>query len=55
MSARAAWLRFKLLLAAAILTVLDIGPVPLFGILMIWIIAFRPRWFKTLLDRVYET
>lgn len=55
MSARAAWLRFKLLIVVAILTVLEIGPIPLFGLLLIWIIAFRPRWFKTLLDRVYET
>lgn len=54
MSAHAVWLRFKLLIVVAILTVLEIGPIPLFGLLLIWVIAFRPRWFKALLDRVYD-
>ncbi|WP_175463766.1 MULTISPECIES: hypothetical protein [Methylomonas] len=55
MSTHSYWLRIKLLFAVAVLTVLEIGPIPLFGLLLIWVIVFRPRWFKALLDRIYET
>lgn len=37
-----------------LITVLEIGPVPITGLLLIWVVLFRPRWFYNLVMKIYH-
>jgi len=45
--------RLKCFLVLLVLTVIDIGPVPVMGFLCISILLCRPLWFKNLVDHIY--
>jgi len=44
---------FCLIILIAI-TILEIGPVPISGLLLIWVVLFRPLWFYDLVARIYS-
>ncbi|TAN51497.1 MAG: hypothetical protein EPN21_06430 [Methylococcaceae bacterium] len=44
-------LTFILLL---LLTVLEIGPIPIAGLLLLWVVLFRPLWFYNLVLDIYK-
>lgn len=46
--------RISYLLVLIVITVLEIGPIPIFGLLLIWIVLFRPNWFYELILKIYE-
>ena len=54
MSKQASLARLKWFIIILLLTILEIGPVPLLGLSLLYILAFRPRWFKDLIDRIYS-
>ncbi|TCV87507.1 MULTISPECIES: hypothetical protein [Methylomonas] len=54
MSKQAAYTRFKWFVIILLLTIVEIGPVPLMGLTLLYIVAFRPRWFKELIDSIYS-
>ncbi len=37
-----------------VLIVLHIIPLPILELLMLYIMVFRPRWFKDLIDSIYK-
>ena len=37
-----------------ILIVLHIIPLPILELLILYVMIFRPRWFKNLVDQLYE-
>ncbi|WP_197491435.1 hypothetical protein [Methylomonas methanica] len=54
MSTQASFTRLKWFVIILLLTIVEIGPIPLMGLTMLYIVAFRPRWFKELVDRIYS-
>lgn len=45
--------RIKYSIIFMLLMLVDIGPVPVTAIIGLYIIAFRPRWFKNMIDEIY--
>jgi hypothetical protein len=54
MSEQASFARLKWFVIILLLTIVEIGPVPLMGMTLLYILAFRPRWFKDLIGRIYS-
>lgn len=54
MSTQTSFTRFKWFVIILLLTIVEIGPIPLMGLTLLYILAFRPRWFKDLIDRIYS-
>jgi len=46
--------RIKCVFALLLLMLIDIGPVPVTAFIGLFIITFRPAWFKELVDRIYS-
>lgn len=46
-------MRVLCLFILMVITVLEIGPVPISGILLIWVVLFRPGWFYDLVQKIY--
>jgi hypothetical protein len=40
-------------LALVVLAILGIGPIPTTSLIVIYVVVFRPRWFKELVDAIY--
>ncbi len=47
-------LRIKLLIVLILLTLLGIGPMPVTSVIGIYIVLFRPAWFKQLVLNLYN-
>jgi hypothetical protein len=37
-----------------IITILEIGPVPITPLVLIWVVLFRPAWFYELVRKIYQ-
>lgn len=46
-------LRFKLLAVLVLLSVLDFSPFPVVGLVCIWIVLIKPRWFYRMVRSLY--
>lgn len=46
--------RVKCVFALLLLMLIDIGPVPVTALIGLFIILFRPAWFKDLIDQIYS-
>jgi hypothetical protein len=47
-------MRFICLLVLLIMTLLEVGPIPISGLLLIWVVLFRPLWFYELVLKIYD-
>lgn len=47
-------MRILCLVVLGIITILEIGPLPITGLLLIWIVLFRPKWFFELVMKIYD-
>ncbi|MCH9699314.1 MAG: hypothetical protein K0U68_14520 [Gammaproteobacteria bacterium] len=47
-------LRAITLVTLIILAIIGMGPVPTTSLVCIYAVIFRPRWFKTLVDKIYQ-
>jgi hypothetical protein len=47
-------MRIFCFLLLAIITILEIGPIPITGILLMWVVLFRPLWFYELVLKIYD-
>ncbi|MGX2040343.1 hypothetical protein ACWJKU_09455 [Methylocaldum sp. MU1018] len=45
--------RVKCFLSLIVLLVLDIAPIPVAGSIGLYVVIRRPRWFKTLVEKIY--
>jgi hypothetical protein len=45
--------RIKCFLVLLLLMIVDILPIPIVGLICIFILLTRPRWFKELIDNIY--
>ncbi|XSG84687.1 MAG: hypothetical protein ACPW60_13245 [Methylohalobius sp. ZOD2] len=46
--------RIKSFLSLLTLLILDIAPVPVTGSIGLYVVTTRPKWFKTLVERIYN-
>lgn len=46
--------RFKCAVVLVIFTLLGVGPIPITSVLGLFIVALRPKWFKSLVDTIYK-
>ncbi len=46
--------RIKCAIVMILFMTLSIGPVPLTSTIGLYIVIFRPRWFKELVERIYS-
>jgi hypothetical protein len=37
-----------------VITIVEIGPFPFMGLLLMWIVLFRPVWFYELVLKIYD-
>lgn len=44
----------KSFLVLLLLFFIDIGPVPITAMIGLYIVWFRPKWFKALIDNIYS-
>ncbi|GAB6142267.1 hypothetical protein JCM14076_29960 [Methylosoma difficile] len=47
-------LRIGCLLALMVITILEIGPFPITGFILIYVVLFRPYWFYDLIQKIYR-
>lgn len=47
-------LRFICLLILIVITLIEIGPIPITGLVLIYVILFRPLWFYNLVIKIYD-
>ena len=38
-----------------LITLLEIGPIPITGLILIWIVFFRPLWFYLWVIKIYAS
>ncbi|MFZ2727593.1 MAG: hypothetical protein WAX77_15160 [Methylococcaceae bacterium] len=47
-------MRFLIVLILLVITLLEIGPIPISGLFLIWVVSFRPQWFYELVCKIYH-
>ncbi len=47
-------MRLLVLLIVVILTLMDFAPFPVTGLILIWIVLFRPMWFYEMVRTMYR-
>jgi hypothetical protein len=47
-------MRFFCLLILLIITIIEVGPIPITGLVLIWVVLFRPVWFYELVQKIYN-
>jgi hypothetical protein len=53
MSHNAIFARIKWIIALLLLMLFDILPVPVLGLIMLYVLLFRPLWFKNAVLEIY--
>jgi hypothetical protein len=46
--------RILLIITMILLTILEVGPVPVTALIGLYVAIFRPRWFINLMDTLYD-
>jgi len=54
MNGRLVWLRLKAFAVLIVIMIIDIGPVPVVGLIFLYVLLFRPAWFKAFIDQLYS-
>ncbi len=47
------WVRIQCAIVLFIFMIISIGPFPITSTICLYVVIFRPRWFKSLVDKVY--
>jgi len=47
-------LRLRLVVVLVLLTILGIGPMPVTSVVGIYIVLFRPAWFRRMVLKLYD-
>jgi hypothetical protein len=54
MSHNAAFTRIKWIFVLLLFMLLDILPVPVLGLVLLYVLFFRPPWFKNAVEEIYN-
>ena len=46
--------RVLMIVTMILLSILEVGPLPITALLGLYVAVFRPRWFINLMDSLYE-
>ncbi|MCX7088341.1 MAG: hypothetical protein NTV00_09840 [Methylococcales bacterium] len=46
-------MRIVYLLILLLVTLLEIGPLPISGLVLMWVVIFRPQWFYDVVQKIY--
>lgn len=46
--------RIQCLIVLILFTIMGLGPLPITSVVGIYVVLARPRWFKNLVDRIYQ-
>ena len=46
--------RLLCLFALLLITILEVGPVPISGLALMWVVLFRPQCFYNLVQKIYH-
>jgi len=46
-------MRLFCFIVLSIITIIEIGPVPITGLMLIWVVLFRPAWFYEVVQKIY--
>jgi hypothetical protein len=46
-------MRLLCFIVLAIITLIEIGPIPITPLLLLWVVVFRPMWFYHLVIKIY--
>ncbi|MDD5276155.1 MAG: hypothetical protein PHR16_08740 [Methylovulum sp.] len=46
-------MRLYYFVVVTFISILDIAPIPVFGLLLMWVIVFRPQWFYDVVLKIY--
>jgi hypothetical protein len=47
-------MRILFILVLVVISIIEIGPIPITPILLIWVGLFRPKWFYELILKIYS-
>ncbi|MGY6275541.1 hypothetical protein [Methylomonas sp. MgM2] len=47
------WVRIQCAIVLLIFMVASLGPIPITSSICFYVVIFRPRWFKALIDSIY--
>ena len=47
-------MRILCILFLVVISIIEIGPVPITPVLLIWVLLFRPAWFYDLVIKIYH-
>jgi hypothetical protein len=47
-------MRWVYLCLLIVLSIIDLLPIPIIGLLLIWVVLFRPLWFYKVVLEVYK-
>ena len=53
MNAVSSWTRIKCAIVFIVFMVFSVGPVPITSAIGLFVVIFRPIWFKKLVDTIY--
>lgn len=45
--------RIKCALVLIVLMAFSVSPIPITSSIALWVVIFRPKWFKRLVDKIY--
>ena len=47
-------IRIQCAIVLIVFMIISVGPIPITSTICLYVVIFRPRWFKALVDRVYS-
>ncbi|MDP3839698.1 MAG: hypothetical protein Q8Q54_12340 [Methylococcales bacterium] len=53
MNTTANWLRIKCAIVLIIFMIFSVSPIPITSTIGLFVVIFRPHWFKKLVDNIY--
>ncbi len=53
MTAASNWARIKCAIVFIVFIIFSVGPIPITSTIGLFVVIFRPAWFKKLVDNIY--
>jgi hypothetical protein len=47
-------MRIFYFLVLVVIAIIEIGPIPITPVLLIWVVLFRPQWFYDVVLKIYD-
>ena len=47
-------MRLFYFLVLVVIAIIEVGPIPITPVLLIWVVLFRPKWFYELVLMIYD-